>query len=158
MKRWDELVRAGHDDVNPNLWRALLELASAGSFASHVIPLYIDEADEHHRTRIVARDKDSAVYDARLDVSAADFIGFDERYDADFYITHDGSAGRIVDLVRSGAQQCFFCAHWFSMNPRQEEGWRVFVDIVTRVNRHLEKEIEWMTPSTYGRRLLRSEI
>jgi hypothetical protein len=107
-QRWSELVRAGHNDVNPNVWRSLLELACAGCFASPVIPVYVDESDEHYKTRIVASDKNCAVYDARLDVSVTDFIGYDGEYNPDFYISRDGNSGRIVDLVRGGSQQCFF--------------------------------------------------
>lgn len=153
LARWDALQAAGHTNVSDHAFQALLNLARQGRFGVPVVAVYSDEADEAHPTRLIRAEGGFGVYDCRLDMSVQDQIGF-AGSNADFYITEDGSAGRIVDLVRQGAAQCFFCAHWYDMNPRQAEGWHTFQAIIRRINRHLGDRITWVKPSDYGAGLL----
>ena len=151
---WADLQARGHHVVSANAVSALLGLAVEGRFGVPVVALYSDEADASHPTALLRSQGRFAVYDARLDMSVQDRIGFDGRLDADFYISADGKSGRIAELVLSGADQCFFCAHWFSMNPSEGEGWQVFQEILHRIHDTLADRIAWVTPSAYGARLL----
>lgn len=153
LARWEALVVAGHSNVSPALTQALLDLARAGRFGVPVVAVYSDEADADHPTRLLRSEGGFGVFDCRMDMSVQDQIGF-AGTDADFYISEDGESGRIVDLVRAGAAQCFFCAHWFTMNPTQPRGWETFQTIIRRINARLGDRIEWVTPSTYGAALL----
>ena len=56
-------------------------------------------------------------------------------------------------MVRAGAEQCFFCAHWMKMDSTRPEGWAAFREVVRRINATLGDRIEWVKPSEYGRRL-----
>jgi hypothetical protein len=150
---WAAYETGGHDNLSSGAWQALLNLARRGRFGVPVVAVYSDEMDEAHPTRIMRSDGGYGVYDCRMDMSVQDQIGFSGN-DADFYISADGRSGRIVDLVTSGATQCFFCSHWFSMNPTQPKGWETFRTIIRRINDHLDGRIEWMTPSDFGKRLL----
>jgi hypothetical protein len=152
-RRWADLQASGHSTVCDNAYAALLDLAAAGRMGVTSVACYADQSDETHPTRLIRRRGRYSVYDARLDVSVFDLIGFDGRHDVDFYISADGRRGRIPELVMNGALQCFFCAHWFSMNPTKPEGWQVFQDIIRRINTHLSDRIEWVRPSDYGARL-----
>lgn len=152
LTRWADLVAAGHTNVSPKLIEALLDLARAGRFGVPVVAVYSDEADADHPTRLMRAEGGFGVFDCRMDMSVQDQIGF-AGTDADFYISDDGQSGRIVDLVRAGAAQCFFCAHWFTMNPTQPRGWQTFQTIIRRINARLSDRIEWVSPSTYGARL-----
>jgi hypothetical protein len=154
--RWAALQARGVDFVSDALVQAMLDLSRQGRFAGPVVPIYVDVSDADHPTRLIARAGECAIFDARLDMSVQDQIGFDGA-DADFYISADGKRGRIADLVLSGAEQCFFCAHWFSMNPEEVVGWAVFQEIILRINRTLGDRIEWIAPGAYGRRLLEKE-
>jgi hypothetical protein len=152
---WARLQSKGHDNLSDNAWTALLNLARRGRFAGPAVPVYSDEADEAHPTRMMRAEGGFGVCDVRLDMSVQDQIGFSGS-DADFYISADGTSGRIVDLVLGGAVQCFFCAHWFAMNPRNPEGWATFQEIIRRINAKLSDRIEWVKPADYALRLLRA--
>ncbi len=149
----EKYLAGGHTNISHNAWQAVLNLAEAGRFGVPVVAVYSDEADARHPTQVMAERAGFGVYDCRLDISTLDQIGFDG-IDIDFYISEDGKAGRIPELVQSGAAQCFFCAHWFSMNPGLPEGWGAFQEIVRRINATLADRVEWVKPSEYGQRLL----
>jgi hypothetical protein len=151
--RWADLRDSGHSTVCENAYGALLDLAAAGRMGVTSVACYAEQADEMHPTSVIRRQGRHSVYDARLDISVEDLIGFDGKHDVDFYISADGRHGRIPELVMNGALQCFFCAHWFSMNPTKPEGWRVFQEIIRRINTRLSDRIEWVRPSDYGARL-----
>jgi hypothetical protein len=152
-RRWVDLQARGHLTVSANAYEALLDLAAAGRMGVASVAVYADEADADHPTRTMCRRGEYSVYDARLDLVGADLIGFNGKLDVDFYVSADGQSGRIVQLVQAGAPSCFFCAHWFSMNPAQPEGWQGFQEIIRRINTHLADRIEWVRPSDYGARL-----
>ena len=151
--KWETLQAKGYSNVSVNAWQALLNLAAAGRFGVPVVAVFSDESDAAHPTRMIARRGDFGVYDARLDMSVEDLIGF-RGIDPDFYITEDGQSGRIAELVHAGAAQCFFVAHWHTMNPRHSQGWEAFQAIIRRINATLGDRIEWVKPSEYGQRLL----
>jgi hypothetical protein len=71
--------------------------------------------------------------------------------DADYYISADGRAGRIVELVESSAPYCLFYAHWQGLNPANGIGWPVFTQVVERVRQHLGERIVWARPSEVGK-------
>ena len=152
-RTWAALQARGVDTVSDALVQAVLALAQQGRFAGPVATIYSDIADDAHPTRLLAQDGRFGVMDARLDMSTEDQIGFDGA-DVDFYISADGQHGCIPALVLAGAEQCFFCAHWFSMNPEAVEGWHAFREIILRINRTLGDHIQWVSPGAYGVRLL----
>lgn len=153
-RRWADLQAQGCFSVSDNAYAALLGLAAGGRMGVASVAVYADEADAAHPTRLILSTAGLSVYDARLDMSVEDLIGFGGQHDADFYISADGRQGRIADLVLAGADQCFFCAHWFAMNPTRPQGWRVFQEIIRRINATLGDKIEWVRPSDHGARLL----
>jgi hypothetical protein len=75
--------------------------------------------------------------------------------DADYFITADGQAGRIVDLVREGAPYVLFYAHWQGLNPANGVGWQAFTQVVGRVQRYLGEQVEWLRPSELTERLMK---
>lgn len=152
--RWADLRARGHSTISANAFAALLDLAEERRMGVDSIAVYSEEADADHPTKVVAERRGYRVFDVRMDMTVEDHIGFGGSFDADFYISEDGHAGRIAEVVLRGAGQCFFCAHWFDMNPSRPRGWQVFQEIIRRVNRHLGERIEWVKPSDYGMRLV----
>jgi len=68
---------------------------------------------------------------------------------ADYYITADGQAGRIVDLVRAQASYCIFYTHWQGLNSTNGVGWKAFTQVIQRVQKYLHQDVDWMRPSDY---------
>lgn len=150
-RRYGELRREGVVSPNPNAYQALLDLARADRFRGRTVPCFIHPDEEHYGARLVAHDGPYGVYD--LVANAGDWFGIWEnnpaRVNADYYITADGRAGRIVELVRAGAPYCLFYAHWQGLNPTNGVGWRAFTQVVERVRKLLGDQVVWMRPSQY---------
>jgi hypothetical protein len=155
-RRYAELRAAGVTEPNPGVWQALLNLAQAGRFRGRSVPCFFGGELEVARARRMAGHAGAGVFD--LPPNAADRFGLwlnDPAYvNADYYISADGQAGRIVDLVRARAPYCLFYCHWQGLNPANGVGWEAFTQVVRRVRRHLGAEIEWMRPSAYTGTLL----
>jgi hypothetical protein len=151
LRRYGELRSEGVVSVNPSVYQALLNLAKAGRFRGRTVPCFIHPDEADYGAKLVARDGDCGVYD--LVANAGDWLGSWEnnpaRVNADYYISADGRAGRIVELAGAGAPYCLFYAHWQGLNPANGVGWRAFTAMVERVRRFLGDEVVWMRPSEF---------
>lgn len=144
------VLRAQPDfGINPNVWQALLSLAQQGRFRGRTVPGFFESTGE---CRLMAAGGGCAVCD--LGPNCGDWFGIwennPERVNADYYITADGSGGRIIELVRDGAPYVLFYAHWQGLNPARGVGWPAFVEVVGRVRKHLGDCVQWMRPSQYA--------
>ncbi len=155
-ERRQELRALGVTEPNPHVWQALLHLAQRGRFRGRTVPCFPASWVEQCAARLMASDGGYGVYD--LPPTAADRFGIwlndPARVDADYYITADGQAGRIVELVRAGAPYCIFYCHWQGFNPANGVGWAAFTTMVARVQRFLRDQVVWMRPSAYTDQLL----
>ena len=154
--RLAQLRAEDHEGPSENAWQALLDLAERGGFGVPVVAVFHADADEARPMRIMASRDGFGVYDARMDVIDLDLLrqGALTRADVDLFITEDGQSGHIADLVRAGAETCFFDMHWMKMNPANDEGWAAFREVIRRINATLGDRVAWVKPSDYGRRLL----
>jgi hypothetical protein len=147
--RFGELRKDGSLDVNPNVWKALLNLAKQGKFRGRTVPCFILGGPEEHPLKLMAGEGSFGVYD--LYPHADDYLGIWEndpaRVNADYYITDDGESGRIVEKVRAGAPRCVLYAHWQGLNPVNGVGWKAFKQVVQRVKKHFADRVIWMRPS-----------
>jgi len=136
-------------EPNPNMWRALLNLARQGRFRGRTVPCFFGADRKGCEDRLMAQEGEYAVFD--LPPNAPDRLGLWlndlGHVDADAYITPDGNAGRIVELVRGGAPYCLWYAHWQGVNPANGVGWEAFQQLVARIQRHLGDQVIWMRPS-----------
>jgi hypothetical protein len=150
--RYAELREDPSFGINPNVWKALLNLAKRRRFRGRTIPCFSNGSQQ---CKPMAGDGDYGVYD--FGPNAADQFGIWDntldRVSADYYITADGASGSIVELVRSGAPYCLFYAHWQGLNPATGVGWHAFTEVVARVRKFLSDKVEWMRPSAYTDRV-----
>ena len=148
-QRYGELRATGRRIVNPNVWRALLNLAKAGRFRSRVITGFLDPLNGACECNAKATDGEYAVYD--LIANAEDHYGIWEndiaKVNPDYYLSADGKSGAIADLVAAGAPYCLFYAHWQGLNPGNGVGWKAFETVISRVEAHLADRVVWMRPS-----------
>jgi hypothetical protein len=151
-RRYAELRQSPSFGINPNVWAALLNLAKAGRFRGRTVPCF---TNGNRGCRLMAGDGTYGVYD--FSPNARDQFGIwensPEHVDADYYITADGEAGCVVELVRAGAPYCLFYAHWQGLNPATGVGWKPFTQVVKRVQQFLGDRVEWMRPSAYTDRV-----
>lgn len=151
QKRYNELRVDGKLEPNPNVWSALLNLAKEGKFRGKTVPCFT--FNPYKGSGAIPRAVDGAfgVYD--LPPNAGDRFGSyqndESLVDPDYYIAAGGSAGRIVDLLRSHAPYCLFYAHWQGLNPTNRVGWKAFQEVIHRIQKYLKHEIVWMRPSAY---------
>ena len=142
---------AGGKQPNPNMYRALLNLAKRGRFRGRTVPLFIGSGGDVCAAKAVAAEGDCAVYD--LPPNAQDCFGIwlnaPDKVDANYYITEDGQAGRIVECVRAQAAYCIFYAHWQGLNPANGVGWNAFQAVVRRIRKYLDNQVMWQRPSAY---------
>ncbi len=159
-RRYAELKESGSFGVNPNVWQALLNLAKRGKFRGRTVPCFTLNSPDAAALDPVAAEGEYGVYD--LLPNAHDRFGIWDNdlahVDADYYITADGEAGRIVELVRSQAPYCLFYAHWQGLNPATGVGWEAFTQVVTRVRRFLGDQVVWVRPSELTDRAHRESI
>ncbi len=150
-RRHQELKTGNQSEPNPNVWQALLRLAKKGQFRGQSVPCFFGGALEHGMARCTASGDGYRVYN--LPPNTEDHFGLWlnslDWVDADYYITSDGRAGRIVDLVRAQAPYCLFYCHWQGLNPVNGVGWKAFTQVVQRVRKHLSKDVTWLRPSEY---------
>jgi hypothetical protein len=148
-KRYAELRAGGHNQPNPALWQALLNLAKEGKFRGRTVPCFFDANETEGAIHRKAGDGQYGVYD--LMPNALDRFGIWEnnpqRVDPDYYITEDGASGIIVRHVRAGAPYCLWYAHWQGLNPAKGVGWPAFTTVVARINKHLRERVVWLRPS-----------
>jgi hypothetical protein len=157
-RRYQELHAAGLTEPNPNVWKALLNLAVKGKFRGPTVPCFFGGALEQGSAHQMAGDGSHGAYD--LPPNTEDHFGLwlnaPDYVDVDYYISADGQSGRIVDLVRAHAPYCLFYAHWQGLNPANGVGWKAFTQMVQRVDKYLHDDINWMRPSEYTDQLLRN--
>lgn len=148
-RRTTELFGGGALRVNPNVWRALLNLAKQGKFRGPTVPCFILGGKEEQPLTLMAGDGDFGVYN--LYPNAEDQLGIWEndpaRVNPDYYITADGKSGRIVEKILAGAPRCVFYAHWQGLNPVNGVGWQAFQQVVQRIQKHYRNRVAWMRPS-----------
>ncbi len=148
-RRYAELRAAGHRSPNPNLWRALLNLARQGQFEGPTVPCFFDSSEAEFGAHLKAGYEEYGVYD--LMPNAEDRFGIWDndpaKVDPDYYITEDGKSGIIVRHVATGSPYCLFYAHWQGLNPKNGAGWPAFVKVIQRVQKHLGGKVAWMRPS-----------
>ena len=148
-RRYAELRKNGPLAENPNLWKALLNVAKRGKFRGPTVPCFLLGGTEEHPLKAMASEGRYGVYD--LYPNAKDHFGIWEndptRVSADFYITADGKAGRLVEKIRAGAPRCVFCGHWQGMNPAKGVGWTAFKQVIARLQEHYADRVVWMRPS-----------
>jgi hypothetical protein len=147
--RYGELDAVGGRRINPAVWEALLRLAERRAFAGRTVPCFIGSAqDSVEPTPSAARGR-HAVFDLRA--NARDRFGLwtnaVEEVDPDYYISSDGTSGRLVALLEKGAPYLLFYAHWQGLNPEKGVGWDAFREVVDRVDRHLGGKVKWVRPS-----------
>jgi len=151
VSRHRQLSEQGATETNPNMHRALLNLAKRGRFRGKTVPMFIGSGGDVCAARAVAAEGGCAVYD--LPPNATDWLGLwlnaADKVDPDYYISEDGQVGRIVDSVRAKAQYCIFYAHWQGLNPANGVGWNAFKTVVHRIGKHLSNEVIWQRPSAY---------
>ncbi|UCF35749.1 MAG: hypothetical protein JSU96_13020 [Acidobacteriota bacterium] len=147
--RYSELMQGGGVKVNPNLWKALLNLASEGRFRGETVPCFVLGGLEEHALAAMASEGKYGVYDLYPHVD--DFFGIwdnlPERVNADTYISADGTSGRIVEKINAGASHCVLYGHWQGLNPATGVGWDAFKTVVQRLESHYPDRILWMRPS-----------
>jgi hypothetical protein len=138
-------------DPNPGVWQALLSLARAGRFRSRTVPCFFGGEVPVAAAQVTASAGGCGVF--TLPPNAGDHFGTwlnDPQYvSADYYITADGQAGRLVDLVRAHLPYALFYTHWQGLNPANGVGWAAFTQVIRRVQKHLRDEVAWMRPSEY---------
>lgn len=157
-RRYQELHAVGLTEPNPNVWKALLNLAVKGKFRWPTVPCFFGGALEQGSTHQMAGDGSHGAFD--LPPNTEDHFGLwlnaPDHVDVDYYISADGQAGRIVDLVRAHAPYCLFYAHWQGLNPANGVGWKAFTQMVQRVYKYLHDDVNWMRPSEYTDQLIRN--
>jgi len=157
-RRYQALREEGVADPNPNVWQALLNLAKAGRFRGHTVPCFFGGELEVAEATLMAMAGGYGVF--ILPPNAGDRFGIwrnDPAYvDADYYISADGQAGRVVDLVRAQSPYCLFYTHWQGLNPAYGVGWAAFTQVVHRIRRYLNDQVVWMRPSGYTDTLLKA--
>jgi hypothetical protein len=156
-RRYADLAAQGITQPNPNFWQALHHLAQQGRFRSRTVPCFFGGEVEQASATRMAGDGPYGVFN--LPPNAADRFGLwlnsPAHVDPDYYITADGRAGRLVDLVRQRVPYILFYAHWQGLNPANGVGWPAFTQVVRRIHTHLRDEVEWVRPSEYTDRLSR---
>ena len=151
VRRHQELQTGNQIDPNPHVWQALLNLAKGGRFRGRTVPCFFGGSLEQGIPRRTASASPYAIFD--LPPNARDRFGTWlnalDHVDPDYYITADGQAGRIVDLVRAHAPYCLFYSHWQGLNPGNGVGWEAFTQVIRRLQRFLRDDVIWMRPSEY---------
>jgi len=151
-KRYAEFRAAGLKPKtrNPNLWKALLNLAKAGKFRGPVVTCFFDYGEKDSGCHCMASDGEYAVYDL-MPNAGRDFFGSytnkEEEADADYYVTADGKSGLIPRCIEAGEPYCVWYCHWQGLNPVNGVGWKVFTALVERVEEHFKDRVVWMRPS-----------
>ena len=149
QRRYAELRAGGHNDPNPAVWKALLNLAKQGRFRGRTVPCFFGSSETEYGIHRKAADGEHAVYD--LMPNAKDCFGIWEnnpaRVDPDYYITADGKSGIVVRHVQAAAPYCIWYAHWQGLNPAKGVGWPAFTTVVERIGKHLRDRVVWMRPS-----------
>ncbi|MEK7475280.1 MAG: hypothetical protein AAB152_06545 [Candidatus Coatesbacteria bacterium] len=155
-RRYAELQAADAYRPNPNLWKALLNLAKAGRFRGSAIPCFFESSETDFGLHLKETDGAHAVCD--LSPNAGDWFGSwgngADYVNPDYYITADGSSGIIPRHVNAGDPYCLFYAHWQGFNPGNGVGWKAFTTVVDRVRTHLGPQVTWMRPSEIAERHL----
>lgn len=158
--RYGQLLKDGGVTVNPNLWKALLRLASQARFRGKTVPCFVLGGLEEHALQAMAVEGGYGVYDLYPHVD--DYFGIwdnlPDRVNADVYITEDGRSGRIVEKVEAGATHCVLYGHWQGLNPASGVGWPAFQTVVRRVEEHLSDRIVWKRPSDLTDLVHRGEL
>lgn len=148
-KRYAALRAGGHNDPNPAVWKALLNLAKQGQFRGRTVPCFFGSSETKYGIQRKASDGDCAVYD--LMPNALDHFGIWEnapaRVNPDYYITADGKAGIVVRHLEAAAPYCVWYAHWQGLNPAKGVGWQAFTTVIERIRKHLHERVVWMRPS-----------
>jgi hypothetical protein len=148
-RRFGELFKGGPHIENPNLWKALLNLAKQRKFRGPTVPCFILGGSEEHPLKLMAGDGPFGVYD--LYPNAGDYFGIWEnnpaRVNADYYITANGESGRMVEKILTGAPRCVFYTHWQGVNPGNGVGWKAFQQVVYRIRKYYDNRVVWMRPS-----------
>lgn len=148
-RRYAELKAGGHDEPNPALWKALLNLARQGKFRGPTVPCWFYANETKYGAVRKASDGASAIFD--LVPNAMDQLGSwsnsRDRVDPDYYITADGKAGIVVRHVQARSPYCLWYAHWQGLNPSRGVGWTAFTQVIERIRTHLRDRIVWMRPS-----------
>ncbi len=149
VRRYSDLFGDSPHQVNPNVWKALLNLAKKGKFRGPTVPCFILGGEEEHPLKMMAGDKKHGVYD--LYPHATDHLGIwdnlPSRVNPDYYITANGDSGGIVDKIRAKASHCVFYGHWQGINPVNGVGWEAFRQVVQRIQKHYGDQVAWMRPS-----------
>ncbi len=139
-----------HANMNPQVWRALAELAHAGDFPSPAVPVFaeIDGISPQLKPLLMARSGRGASY--ALHSGHGDFLAgwsnSPDRIDVGRYLTSSGS-GRLGDLIRSQSPMAIFHMHWPGINPATGLGWLAFKELVERLERQFGDRIVWKRPS-----------
>jgi hypothetical protein len=143
----------GDSDLPPlrslNLWKALLNLAKKGQFRGPTVTCFFDENKRDFGLRREASDGQYGVY--QLFPNTEDRFGSWEnnpkKADADYYITEDGKSGITVRHVEAGEPYSMWYCHWQGVNSDTGVGWKTFMTVVERINKHLKDRVVWMRPN-----------
>ncbi len=148
-RRYAELRADGIFDPNPNVWKALLNLARQKKFRGATIPCFFGGAVEQCTDRPIVREGVNAVYylSPNMEDRFGIWLNSIDYVDPDYYISADGQSGRMVELVHSEAPYAMFYAHWQGLNPANGLGWKAFTQVVGRVEKYLGDQVIWMRPS-----------
>jgi hypothetical protein len=151
----NEFYRSHHlsaqaGEFNPAVYQALLSLAADGLLAGPLCGLFVGShplgpADAN----IMAERGPAAVYDLPPGV-AGDFMGRWDRnpefVNTDAYLTADGQAGRLPQLLAQQSPTLIFYCHWQSLRPGNI-GFPIMQEVAARLARHHADKITWMRPT-----------
>lgn len=139
-----------HPKMNPNVYRALLELSEAGEFPNAVVPVF-GTIEEGHLT-MTPRPRevkgDFGVYDMPSGVwdYLASWRNSPDWVDVDRYVDEKGE-GHLARMIKAGSFMALFHMHWQGLNPRTGLGWEAFQMLIEGVRSQFGERVLWRRPS-----------
>lgn len=156
MSVYRVLDKKGENVINPNMFKALLNLARRGRFRGKTVPCFTTEELPGCQSQLMSGDGEYGVYDLPPNLAdrlAVNVNGEKVPGDPDYYISSDGESGTMVECIRAGEPYCIFYTHWWDLNPQTGVGWPTFRTVVQRVQKFLKDKVVWMPPSVYTDKL-----
>jgi len=139
-----------HANMNPNVYRGLLQLAEEGLFHNPVVPVFATiEEDKPSRAPVLRASRGRfAVYDCPSSVwdYLASWRNSTDWIDVNRYIDGTGK-GCLGRLIADGAFMALFHVHWQGINPQTGLGWQAFQQMTRRLKTLLGDSVIWRRPS-----------
>ena len=139
-----------HPKMNPNVYKALLELAEAGEFPNTVIPVFATIEEGHPTMAPRPREVrgDFGVYETPSGVwdYLASWRNSPDWVDVDHYIDEKGD-GYLARMIKAGSFMALFHMHWQGLNPQTGLGWEAFQRLIERLSSQFGDRVVWRRPS-----------